>query len=151
VGLTGRYDHTLDDKGRLSLPIRFREAFQSSEHNLSYITNHLFGKESCLAIYPRHEWERLIDRVEEKGRFDSNVAQFRLFYIGGAQELEIDKQGRVLIPADLRAYARLEREVTLTGQVTHVQIWDRARLREVLEHTIEGFAADPASLSKLGL
>ncbi|MGH7838429.1 MAG: division/cell wall cluster transcriptional repressor MraZ [Candidatus Binataceae bacterium] len=149
--LSGRYDHALDEKGRISLPVRFREVFQPSDHKMPYITNHLHQHERCLAFYPYNEWMRLLDRVEDKARFDPAVQRFRIFYIGGAHEVELDRQGRLLIPPDLREFARLDREVTFTGQVDHVELWDRGALRRVLRQTEEEVIANPEMFSKLGL
>ncbi|HLW71749.1 MAG TPA: division/cell wall cluster transcriptional repressor MraZ [Candidatus Binataceae bacterium] len=149
--LSGRHDLALDEKGRITLPVRFRDVFRSDDHNFPYITNHLYAHERCLALYSHSEWMRLIDRVENKERFDPDVQRFRIFYIGGAHEVELDKQGRILIPPDLREFARLDREVTFTGQLDHFALWDRAALRRVLQQTEEELISNPGMFSKLGL
>ena len=149
--LTGRFDHALDEKGRVSIPVRFRDVFQSDAHEHPYITNHTLDRERCLALYPHKEWTRLIGRIEQKAQFDPNVQRFLNFYIGGAHEVELDKQGRILIPPDLRTYAQLDREVTLSGQLTHVDLWDRPVLQRVIKQTHEQLVADPEFFSKLGL
>jgi MraZ protein len=149
--LSGRFDHALDEKGRASFPVRFRDVFQADLPDQPYITNHLFNQERCLSIYPGKEWTRLIDRIGDKAQFDPDVQRFLNFYIGGAHEVELDKQGRILIPPDLRAFAQLDREVTFSGQLNHVDLWDRESLRRVLKKTEEQLIADPDLFTKLGI
>jgi MraZ protein len=149
--LSGRFDHALDEKGRVSIPVRFRDVFQTDAHDHPYITNHTFEHERCLALYPHKEWARLIGRIAEKAQFDPNVQRFLSFYVGGAHEVELDKQGRILIPPDLRTYAHLDREVTFSGQLNRVELWDHELLQGVIKKTEEQFISDPDLFIKLGI
>jgi len=102
-------------------------------------------------LYPPREWEELAARIREKARFDRNVQLFQTFYIGGAHEVEADRQGRILVPAKLREFARLDREVTFSAQIDHFQLWDRAMLDRVLQAAEEKLIADPEFFGKLNL
>jgi MraZ protein len=148
---TGRFDHALDEKGRVSVPARFREVLQAQGHDRLYITNHFFERERCLVLYPPREWEELINRIREKARFERNLQLFQTFYIGGAHEVEADRQGRILIPPKLREFARLDREVAFSAHIDHFQLWDRATLDRVRQTAEEQVIADPEFFSKLNL
>jgi MraZ protein len=148
---SGRFDHALDEKGRVSIPARFRDELQAQGHNRLFITNFIFERERCLVLYRAKEWEELVKSVREKARFDRNIQLFQTFYIGGAHEVEADRQGRILVPPNLREFARLDREVTFSAQIDHFQLWDRATLGRVLHSAEEQLMADPEFFSKLNL
>jgi MraZ protein len=141
----------LDEKGRVSIPVRFRDVLQAQGHDRLYITNHVMEGERCLVLYPPLEWEALAARIREKARFDRNVQLFETFYIGGAHEVEADKQGRILIPPKLRSFAKLEREVTFSAQIDQLQLWDRAVLERVLQTAEDRIANDPEFFAKVNL
>ncbi|HLX37623.1 MAG TPA: division/cell wall cluster transcriptional repressor MraZ [Candidatus Binataceae bacterium] len=146
---SGRFDHAIDDKGRISLPVRFREVLDRDGHDRLYITNFVFEGRHCLAAYPPNEWTRLLDQIRQRARFDREVKAFELFYIGGAHEVIVDKQGRILIPPKLRDYAALKGEVTFSALTDHFQLWDKAALEEVLKAAEQRFS-DPEFFQKLG-
>lgn len=146
----GRFDHAIDDKGRVSIPARFRDVLQAEALDRLYITNHIMERERCLVLYPPREWDALVSRIREKARFDRAVQLFQTFYIGGAHEVEADRQGRILIPPKLREFARLGREVTFSAQIDHFQLWDRAALDRVL-HAAEQLMEDPEFVGKLNI
>jgi MraZ protein len=146
----GRFDHSIDEKGRVSIPVRFREVLESAGQQVLYITNCNFDGERCLELYPPSQWERLIGNVRQKGAFNPEVRAFQTFYIGGAHEVEVDKQGRVLIPPRLREYAALQREVTFSAMADHFQLWDRQAMDRRVK-SIEPQFADPRFWEKLGL
>jgi MraZ protein len=148
---SGRFDHALDEKGRVSIPVRFRDVLQAEGHDRLFITNHILERERCLVLYPPREFDELAARIREKARFDRNVQLFQTFYIGGAHEVEADRQGRILIPPKLREFARLDREVTFSAQIDHFQLWDRAVLGRVLQSAEEQLIADPEFFGKLNL
>ncbi len=150
LGFSGRFDHSIDDKGRVSIPARFREVLQRDNDEILVITNCNFDKERCLELYPPSEWQRLIGKLQQKKSFSPQVRAFQNFYIGGAHEVQVDSQGRILIPARLRTYASLERDVTFSATVDHFQLWDRQTLDRYLNE-IEVTVGDPAFLEKLDL
>jgi MraZ protein len=146
----GRFDHAIDDKGRVNIPVRFREELERDGHDRLYITNSVFEGQRCLEVYPPNEWTRLQEQIRQKARFDNQVRSFELFYIGGAHEVLVDKQGRILVPPKLREFAALDREVTFSALTDHFQLWDKTVLEQVLKATEQRFA-DPEFFQKLGL
>ncbi len=151
MAFTGSFDHTIDDKGRVSIPVRFREQLKQEGHDRLYVTNFIFERSRCLEIYPPNDWARLLEQVRHKARFDPQLRSFELFYIGGAHELQVDRQGRILVPPALREFAGLGREITFRALTDHLQLWDRAALVRVLRATEERIENDPDFLQKLGL
>ena len=116
--LLGTYSHSLDTKGRLIVPAKLREHLGDS----FVITKSL---DDCLAIYPNDGWEKFIEKIETLPKISSEPARrLRRFYFGNSQTIEVDKQGRILIPGNLRDYAGLTREAMLIGVNDHVEIWD---------------------------
>lgn len=114
--LIGMYEHTVDTKGRVSVPVRYRE--ELGEHFV--ITQ---GMDNCLALYPMTEWNILVDKVKQLPMADSRAIQRYLF--SKAFETEIDAQGRIVIPLNLRAFAGITKDVVIAGLTTRVEIWDR--------------------------
>ena len=120
---SGKYYYTVDPKGRIIIPAPFREIISSNYSTKLYITNDPF--ERCLSIYPLEEWNKLQDTVRTKPKSDKAIKYFRRRVIASAIEIEIDKQGRVLIPAALREDARINSDVVIVGQLESIEIWDR--------------------------
>ncbi len=129
----GEYEHTLDDKNRLTLPAKFRDAFAGGV----VVTR---GMDGCLAVYTQDAWDRFVSvRLEELDPFSREARQMSRFLFAGAAEAEPDKQGRVMLPPALITHAKLTREVVVAGVRDHVEIWDRATWRTHLED-VEGSA-----------
>lgn len=147
---SGRFDHAIDEKGRVSIPARFREVLERDQVDRLYITNFIFGDERCLALYPPSEWQRLVGRIKQRSSFDRNVQLFQTFYIGGAHEVQVDNQGRVLIPPKLREFGRLGRDVTFSAMTDHFHLWDKATLDKVLAAAEESLR-DPKFFQNLNL
>jgi MraZ protein len=147
---SGRFDHSIDEKGRVSIPARFREVLQRENHDRLYITNFPHEGERCLALYPPSQWDALNAKLQAKPRFDPQVQVFETLIIGGAHEVPVDKQGRILIPTNLREYAKLDREGTFSARQDHFQLWDKKILAKVLKATEEKIM-DPEFFAKLGL
>ena len=131
--LLGEYEHTIDDKNRLTLPAKFRQAFVEGV----VVTR---GMDGCLYAYPRGEWEatvesrlRGLDPLSREGRL------MQRFFFAGAAEAEPDRQGRIVVPAALAQHAGLGRDVVVAGMHDHVEIWDRKAWREHVQE-IEGSA-----------
>ena len=117
---TGRYRHTIDKKGRISLPSKFREALTATSDDRLVITNYL----KCLWAYPSGEWKRLTKKFEQMKQFDKPTGDFLSFFVSAAEECTIDRQGRILIPPSLREYALLEKDVTFVGIINRIEIWN---------------------------
>ncbi len=118
------YSHTIDAKGRMILPAKFRE-----ELGENFILSP--GIDTCLTIYPRERWEMLLARIQQLSATKLNVRQFRRFLIGGSTEMECDRQGRILIPAHLRARAKLEKDAKIIGVGDTIEVWNPALLNEL--------------------
>jgi transcriptional regulator MraZ len=146
---TGRFDHAVDAKGRVSIPSRFREELQKHGHDRLYVTNFIYRRKRCLALYPPNEWERLVGKIKQKPSFDPKVQDFQAYFIGGAHEVEVDRQGRILIPPTLRKFALLDKDVTFSAMVDHFQLWDHDTLAQVLEEAEKNFE-NPEFLNGLG-
>ena len=135
--LLGTYEHTIDDKNRLTLPAKFRESFAEGIVVAK-------GVERCLQAYRREDWDRLVEsRLAPLDPFSAEARQAQRFHFTGASEAELDKQGRVMIPAPLLERAQLKRDVVVAGMGNHFEVWDReAWARELAE--FEGSAEDVA-------
>ena len=112
----GRYSHNLDAKGRLAIPARFREALGSDV----VITR---GIDRCLSLYPMAAWQPLAEKVSALPISDPDARTFRRMVFAEAATAEFDRQGRILIPPDLRRYAGLDREAIVVGMHTYIEIW----------------------------
>lgn len=114
----GEYLHTMDNKGRLFIPARFREGL-----GLVFVVTK--GLDRCLFLYSRPEWELMEKKLRKLPLARAEARAFTRLFFSGAAELEADKQGRVLLPAALRDYARLEKDVMVLGVSSRVEIWAR--------------------------
>ena len=114
----GEYEHTIDTKGRMAVPARFR-----SQIDRGAVVSKGMG--TCLSIYTRERWDEKSAELAA-GKTSDELRDFERRIYPSASEVELDAQGRMSIPAKLRAYARLESEVTVAGVRDHFEIWDRA-------------------------
>jgi transcriptional regulator MraZ len=147
---SGRFDHSIDEKGRVSIPARFREKLQLEGHERLYITNFFLARERCLELYPPTEWQKVLERFSNHARFDPQLQMFEAFFVGGAHEVPVDRQGRILIPPRLREWAGLGREVTFSALRDRFQLFDKVALERVLS-AAEQQLQDPAFFEKLNL
>ena len=147
---SGRFDHAIDEKGRVSIPARFREVLQRDGEETLMITNWTHLNERCLALYPPSQWVKLIGRLSQRGTFDPATQTLQLFLLGGAHEVQVDRQGRILIPPNLREYARFDRDVTFSAMTDNFQLWDRTVLQRVVEAAAQQMS-NPEFLAKLNL
>ncbi|MEW6067060.1 MAG: division/cell wall cluster transcriptional repressor MraZ [Nitrospirota bacterium] len=120
---SGKYYYTVDQKGRIIIPAPFREIISSNYSSKLYMTNAPIDK--CLCIYPLEEWNKLQEQVRIKPRSDDAIKFFLRRVIASAVEIEMDKQGRVLIPVALREDANINTNVVMAGQIERIEIWDR--------------------------
>ena len=145
----GRFDHAIDEKGRVSIPARFRDVLHREGHDRLYITNFIFEREKLLDLYPPAEWEATVSTFAQRHTGDRVAQLFETFYIGGAHEVQVDRQGRILIPPKLREFAGLGREVTFSAKHNRFQLWDHATLERILKSAEDQLVADPDLLAKL--
>lgn len=119
--LIGEYQHNIDPKGRVAVPARFRDDLGA----LFYITK---GLDNCLFVLPQDEWSRLVEKI--KTMPISKARGLQRFFFSGAAEVVPDKQGRILIPQQLREHAELDKEVTFIGTSSRVEIWNSKKWAE---------------------
>jgi len=137
----GEFEHTIDDKGRLTIPARFRDELAEG----MFVTR---GLDGCLFAYPLDRWRALDEKVATLPLTKRNARYFsRLIYSGS--ECKLDKQGRILLPSSLRQHAAIGNEVVIIGVNSRLEIWSKARWQEVtaqLEHEGADFAEQLDSL-----
>ena len=133
----GEYEHTIDDKNRLTLPARFRDALAGGV----VLTR---GLDDCLNVYARKDWDALVEeRLGPLDHFSKEARDLKRFFFSAASDSELDKQGRVLVPPALLRHGRLEREVVVAGVHDHLEIWDRSAWNDNVTK-VEGSADDVA-------
>ena len=118
----GEHEHTIDRKGRLIIPSRFREVMKEHYVERFVVTR---GLDKCLFLFPEDEWRSQENRLKALSFTKAQARQFHRLYFSGAVELTCDRQGRILIPPYLREFAGLKRDVVLVGLSTRVEIWSR--------------------------
>jgi len=124
----GIFHHAIDAKGRTSLPAKFREALKAADEPKLFLIQAPGMK--ALRAMPLSLWRKVEERVMQVSPFDVKAQRNILRFISSAQEIDLDDQGRVLVPAQLRAYAGLQKEVVWTGTGRDVCLWDRAAFEE---------------------
>jgi len=141
----GRYEHTIDIKGRIKLPARLWEILQEKyDHNL-IITN----LDGCLSAFPLQEWRHVEQRILSLPIVKKEVRTFKRFFIGGAVDCEVDNQRRILIPPSLRQYAELKREIVSVGLTNRFEIWAKEKFAPTMELSPEKFEEIVEPLSDL--
>ncbi|MFZ3173143.1 MAG: division/cell wall cluster transcriptional repressor MraZ [Carboxydocellales bacterium] len=114
----GEYQHTIDPKGRLIVPAKLREGLGEK-----FVATK--GLDNCLFVYPMDEWKLMEQKLKSLPFTRADARSFVRFFFSGATECEVDKQGRILIPANLREYAKLDKDVVLLGVSSRVEIWSK--------------------------
>jgi MraZ protein len=112
----GEFTHTVDEKGRVTIPARYREELEDG----AYVTR---GLDGCLVLYPDAEWKLLTEKVKTLPMTDRRARDLRRFFYGSATESMPDRQGRILIPSYLREYASIGSDATVVGMDTYIEIW----------------------------
>ena len=135
----GEYNHTIDTKGRLIIPSKFREVLGDE----FVVTK---GLDGCLFVYENNEWSAFEEKLKTLPITNKDARKFVRFFLAGAASVEVDKQGRILIPSVLREFAELQKDVVLIGVASRVEIWSRERwegtasyedMDEIAEHMAE--------------
>jgi len=142
--LIGEYHYNLDAKGRLAIPAKLR-------HNLGENAIVTRGLDSCLFVYPRKEWDILIERLNSLPLTQSDSRAFSRFMLAGAIEADIDQQGRILIPDYLRNYASLKKQLVINGLFNRLEIWDKDIWQDYKNKTENSSEEIAERLSQLGI
>lgn len=128
----GEFQHSIDDKGRLIIPAKLRDGLGES----FIITR---GLENCLFIYPKSEWQQVENKLKGLPFTKKDVRAFTRLLLSGAIEVETDKQGRALIPNNLREFADLDKECVIIGVSTRVEVWSKQRWQEYFDKADQSF------------
>lgn len=112
------YNHTIDTKGRLIVPSKFRDQLGDE----FVVTK---GMDGCLFVYANEDWIAFEQKLTSLPLINKEARKFARFFLAGAAQVEVDKQGRILLPANLRDFAGLEKDVVLVGVGSHIEIWSR--------------------------
>ena len=139
---TGQYNHTVDTKGRLIIPSKFREILGEQ----FVVTK---GMDGCLFAFSNDDWKVFEEKLKALPITNKNARKFARFFLAGAADVEVDKQGRILIPSVLREFAELDKDVVLVGVGSRIEIWSKAKWEEASEYDdMEDIAEH---MSELGL
>ena len=139
----GEYQHALDDKGRVVLPRKFRDAL---EHGC-VITK---GQEHCIYVFTMDRWKEEMEKVSKLPRTNRRARDFSRSFFAGASDQTIDRQGRIAIPENLRTFASLEKEVTVVGVADYIEIWSKTAWQEAVAEADELYAGIEEVLSEGG-
>ena len=138
----GEYNHTIDAKGRLIIPAKFREVLGDE----FVVTK---GMDGCLFVFDNPEWQVFADKLRGLPMIDKEARQFTRFFLAGAAGVEVDKQGRILLPAVLREFAGITKDAVLVGVGNRVEIWSKDRWQDNSEYDDMEEIAE--SMAELGL
>lgn len=142
----GRSRHTLDSKGRLAIPARFREVLERAGEISVVVTNH----DNCLWAYATKDWKIIEEKAASLPQFDEAVNAYLRYFISGAEECSL-KQGRITIPSNLREFAGLNKELVLVGELRRFEIWDKDGWEEAFRAAKESFVKASQSLKEMGI
>jgi len=142
----GRSRHTLDEKGRLAIPARFKEVLSNNGDLSLVITN----SNGYLLGFTRSDWQKIKERAVNFSLFDSSANVLIRYFISGAKECPL-KRGRILIPPDLRELGELKKEVVLVGHLNSFEIWDKEKWDKEFERVRKSFSKTHQSFSELGI
>ncbi|MDI7275512.1 MAG: division/cell wall cluster transcriptional repressor MraZ [Anaerolineae bacterium] len=140
----GRYVHTIDDKGRLTLPAKFRPGLEEGV----VVT---LGLDGCLFLFPRSTWGVLAARIEALPITNPDARAFVRLMSSNADDMELDRQGRILIPAFLRDHAKLDTEVMVAGVISKIELWNPAQYQAQQALALERTALIAEHLQGLGI
>lgn len=129
TGYLGEYESTLDAKGRFLLPSGFKKQLQEGENH--FVISR--GLEKNLNLYSLKSWEVIVERISRLNDFDPKVRQFKLLFLGGATDVELDTAGRILLPPSLKEYAGLTKDIVLASDIDKVKIWDAIKYKKIFE------------------
>jgi MraZ protein len=140
----GQFEHTLEEKGRLSIPKKFR-------HFLGKMAVITKGLDGCLFVFPQKKWLQLIGKLSALPLSRRDARDFSRHLTFGAAEVEFDGQGRVLVPGYLRSFAGIEKEVVVAGALDRIEIWSKERFRKYQAEVEKDPEAVAEKLAELGI
>ncbi len=132
----GEYSHSLDKKGRLIVPSKFREIFKEHYADKFYITR---GLDKCLFVFTEDEWKAQERKFKDMSFTRQESRQFNRLYFSGACEVSCDKQGRILVPQYLKEYAEIKQDVVVVGVSDRIEIWSKEKWKEFFKNSMGSF------------
>ena len=138
----GQFEYNLDEKGRVSIPGKFREKLPRVKKETTLVVAR--DLDNCLAVYPEEAWLKVAEKIQNLPRVEEDLQRFVRFFFSTAEECPLDKQGRILLSPELRRYARLEREIIFLGNFHKFEIWNREAWRAQ-----EAINASPETQSRM--
>ena len=151
LSFRGSFSHSVDTKGRVSLPADFRKILSERKEESVVVTNYISQGSRCLEGFGVQAWEIFECKLRERSRFSAKLQQLENFYLARASELPIDRSGRVLIPEHLRHYASLNKEVTFTASIHGFRIWDSRVWQVIFESTESELLKNPELFSDVDI
>ena len=142
--LIGEYEHSLDVKGRLIMPAKLRQDIGET----FIITK---GLDGCLFVFSQNEWNNFEEKLKSLPLSDKNARNFVRFFLSGATECEIDKQGRFLIAGKLREVAKLDKDVTIIGTGTRIEIWNKEKWEDHISEENLSIEEIEQNMQELGI
>lgn len=146
----GKFEHTVDDKGRIAIPAPFRKKLQADPENED-VSVYVTISDQCLAVYSSDEWASKIAQIAKLNQFDPKIMAFKRIFVGCAQECSIDKAGRILLPTDLRRDLKIDRNCVVVGQIEKFEIWSAERWNDSYNQLSDQVASVYASLAEFGI
>ena len=140
----GEYQHSIDTKVRLIIPSKFRD-------DLGPIFIMTKGLDNCLFVYPKNEWQILEEKLKSLPLTSRDARAFVRFFFAGATECELDKQGRILVPSNLREHSKLEKEAVIIGVSTRVEIWSKSEWDTYNEDDSLSYESIAEKMAELGI
>jgi len=142
--LIGEYSHTIDDKGRLAIPVKFRHELE----NGAVVTR---GLDNCLFLYTKEEWQKLAEKLAVLPISQSNSRAFSRLMLAGAMDVDIDKQGRIILPEYLRKFAELNKNSVIIGLYNRLEIWNEATWKNYKGHAESESNEIAEKMAELGI
>ncbi|HLC69743.1 MAG TPA: division/cell wall cluster transcriptional repressor MraZ [Patescibacteria group bacterium] len=140
----GEFTHNLDDKGRLAIPVKFRRDLTKG----AVVTR---GLDNCLFLYTKNEWEKLAEKLATLPISQANSRAFARLMLAGAMDVDVDKQGRIVLPEYLRQFAGLSKNVIVAGLYSRVEIWDESKWQAYKKQTETNSNEIAEKMAELGV
>ncbi len=140
----GEYHHSIDEKGRVAVPVKFRADLKTG----GVVTR---GLDNCLFMYPKKDWQQLAERLSKLPIAKANSRAFARLMLAGAMEVSLDSQGRVILPEYLREFAQVKKNVVLAGLYNRIELWDKAAWEKYRKGTEQKSGDIAEALGELGV
>lgn len=145
----GNFTHSIDDKGRINLPSEFRRVLQEHKEESIVLTNYISDGSRCLEGFGLTAWKEFERKLRAKSRFSAKLQKLENYYLSRAAQCPIDGSGRILIPAHLRSYAGLEKEVTFTSSIHGFRLWDKRVWETIFSAAEQALLENPDVFSEV--